>query len=272
MDTRDTRIRAPAGVVSEIKTFMRPVQPQRWDRYENTDSKSTFYYISGRGRQRISQFLLQSPQILTRRSVASFYSSAYRVLQFLNFCPWTILPFCWDIFRCVFVGINVERSIVDGHEKCLYHLIALSQSEWPAIVGASSGSTIQHSPALCWVFNMDIDCGLLTAAPQGRIGRDMLNIQYCTHNIREFRIYASCHEEDTFKASQFVTVRAVTCVKSIKLILLKSFQTLLLVTIWKCQRDVHKRKQTLRFIRLDDTRGINKYLNIGLLWDNIAIN
>ena len=114
MDTRDTRIRAPAGIVSEIKTFMRPVQPQRWDRYENTDSKSTFYYISGRGRQRISQFLLQSPQILTRRSVASFHSSAYRVLQFLNFCPWTILPFCWDIFRCVFVGkcreVNCWRS------------------------------------------------------------------------------------------------------------------------------------------------------------------
>ena len=164
MDTRDTRIRAPAGIVSEIKTFMRPVQPQRWDRYENTDSKSTFYYISGRGRQRISQFLLQSPQILTRRSVASFYSSAYRVLQFWTSARGQFYHFV-GTFSVVYLLVNVERSIVDGHEKCLYHLIALSQSEWPAIVGASSGSTIQHSPALCWVFNMDIDCGLLTLPP-----------------------------------------------------------------------------------------------------------
>ena len=122
---------------------------------------------------------------------------------------------------------------------------------------------------LIWI--LIVDCSL----PPPRVELvDVLNIQYYTHNNREFWIYASCHVSwrRLFKSSQFVTVRAVTCVKSINLILLKSFQTLLLVTIWKCQRDEHKRKQTLRFIRLDDTRGINKYLNIGLLWDNIVIN
>ena len=43
---------------------------------------------------------------------------------------------------------------------------------------------------------MDIDCGLLTAAPPRVELVDVLNIQYCTHNNREFWIYASCHEEE----------------------------------------------------------------------------
>ena len=46
---------------------------------------------------------------------------------------------------------------------------------------------------------MDIDCGLLTAAPTRVELVDVLNIQYYTHNNREFWIYASCHEEDSLK-------------------------------------------------------------------------